>query len=68
MIVFEKYGILEYSTRLYPGPARKSAFVNAAIQISVSDFILIKQPSASVSPHLTALKGFWVQTLFKLRF
>ena len=29
-------------------------FVNATIRISVSDFIPIKQPSASVSPYLTA--------------
>ena len=46
--------ITECPTRLYPGPARKSAFVNTTIQISVSDFAPIKQPSASFSQCLTA--------------
>ena len=35
--------VLECPTRLYPGPVRKSTFVNATIQISVSDCIPIKQ-------------------------
>ena len=42
------------STRLCEGPARKSRFVNATIQISVSDFIPIKQPSTLVSSYLPA--------------
>ena len=37
-----------------PGPVRKCTFVNATIQISVSDNIPIKQSSASVPPYLTA--------------
>ena len=45
---------VECPTRFYPGPARKSTFISDTIQISVSDFIPIKQPSASVSPYLTA--------------
>ena len=48
------YMLPECPTRLYSGPARKSTFVNATIQISVSDFVPTKQPSASVPPYLTA--------------
>ena len=36
-------------------------FVNVTIRISVSDFIPIKQPSASVSPYLTASAHCTVQ-------
>ena len=44
---------VEGPTRLYLGPARISTFVSAIIQISVSHFIPIKQPSALVvSPVL----------------
>ena len=45
---------LECHIRLRLGPARKSTFINAAIRISVSNFIPYRQPSASLSRYVTA--------------
>ena len=52
--IFIFYSIIECPTLLYASQARKPPFVNATIKISISDFIPIKQPLASVSPYLTA--------------